>query len=282
MILTINHLIKDASNKLKNISDSPKLDAEILLSFVLKISRFDLLLNGHKEVDEISTNKFNALIERRMDFEPVAYITNERPFFEDVFYVDKRVLIPRPETEFLVIEAIEHLKKYETKPVVLDICCGSGCVGLSVFRVVDCDLSMSDISKDALDVAAINLEKLFGHHTGVELIQSDLFENIEKKYDVITVNPPYLSTMDMAEFAKKDLKYEPVNALFGGEKGFEITEKILDQAHGYLNPGGIIAIELGFEGSKFIKKFYQNIKFEKITKDYSNIDRVAVFSLCRQ
>ena len=116
----------------------------------------------------------------------------------------------------------------------------------------------------------------------MKIINSNLFENIEGKYDIITANPPYLSTTDMVEFTKKDLKHEPVNALFGGEKGFEITEKILDQAHSYLNPGGIIAIELGFEGSKFIKEFYQNMKFEKIAKDYSNIDRVAIFSLCRR
>jgi release factor glutamine methyltransferase len=165
---------------------------------------------------------------------------------------------------------------------VLDICCGSGCVGLSILRVIDCKLTMSDVSERALDVAKVNLEKLFPPNLAVNLIKSDIFENITEKHDLITANPPYLSTMDMAEFAKEDLKYEPVNALFGGEKGFEITEKILDQAHGYLNPGGIIAIELGFEGSNCIKEFYQNIKLEKIIKDYSNIDRVAVFSLCRQ
>ncbi|HPA56988.1 MAG TPA: peptide chain release factor N(5)-glutamine methyltransferase [bacterium] len=282
MTLTISDLIHNCFEKLKTVSDSPRLDAEILMSYILKISRFDLFLKAKEQIDEVVEHKFNDLIQRRLNNEPIAYIINEKPFFEDVFYVDHRVLIPRPETEFLVIEAIAQLKKYAYKTSVLDICCGSGCVGLSIFRVIDCNLTMSDISTDALDVAAINLDRLFDYKESVKIVKSDIFENIEGKYDLITANPPYLSADDMTEFVKGDLKHEPVNAFFGGENGFEFTEKILNNAHIYLKPGGVIAVELGFEGSKFIKTVYDKIKLEKKIKDYSGIDRVAVFSLCRQ
>ncbi len=282
MTLTISNLILKYSKELENISDSPRLDVEIMLSRVLNLSRFDLLMKANDSTDIVDEKRFAELLKRRINFEPVAYIINEKPFFEDVFYVDSRVLIPRPETEFLVMEAITHLKSYEKMPAVLDICCGSGCVGLSILRVIDCDLSMSDISKDALDVTSVNVGKLFPQRDDIKLIQSDLFENVNEKYDVITANPPYLSKKDMAEFAKNDLRYEPDNALFGGDNGFEFTEKLLNEAGEYLNHDGIIAVELGFEGSKFIKDVYGKIELHKIKKDYNGIDRVAVFSRCRR
>ncbi|HNW16128.1 MAG TPA: protein-(glutamine-N5) methyltransferase, release factor-specific, partial [bacterium] len=130
MTLTISNLILKYSKELENISDSPRLDVEIMLSRVLNLSRFDLLMKANDSTDIVDEKRFAELLKRRMNFEPVAYIINEKPFFEDVFYVDSRVLIPRPETEFLVMEAITHLKSYEKMPAVLDICCGSGCVGL--------------------------------------------------------------------------------------------------------------------------------------------------------
>ncbi|HSW60764.1 MAG TPA: peptide chain release factor N(5)-glutamine methyltransferase [bacterium] len=282
MTLTISNLIHKYSKELENISDSPRLDVEIMLSRVLNLSRFDLLMKANDSIDSVDEKRFAELFERRMNFEPVAYIINEKPFFEDVFYVDSRVLIPRPETEFLVMEALDHLKSYEKRPNVLDICCGSGCAGLSVLRVIDCDLTMSDISKDALDVTAVNVEKLFPGRENVKLVQSDMFENIREKQDVIIANPPYLSTSDMTGFVKGELIYEPVSAFFGGEDGFEFTEKLLNAAGGYLNTGGMIAVELGFEGSKFIKDVYGKIELQKIKKDYNGIDRVAIFNLCRQ
>lgn len=276
---TIDNLVLESSKKLQNISDSPRLDVEILLSSILGISKFDLFLKGPENIDEADKLRFFDSLNRRMNHEPVAYITGEKPFFEDVFYVDRRVLIPRPETEFLVLEAVNHLKNYEKNPSVLDVCCGSGCVGLSVLRVIECELTMTDISDDSLAVARINLERLFGKKDFVKILKSDVFDNIEKKQDVITANPPYLSAADIVEFVKEEVKYEPEKALFGGDNGFEFTERILNESYRYLNPGGIVAVELGFEGATFLKDSYKNIKLKKIVKDYSGIERVAVFSL---
>lgn len=276
--MKIDDILSKAVLSLNSLSETPKLDAEMILSFVLKISRFDLFARRAEFIEEKDRFLFEQLIKRRQDHEPVAYITNEKAFFEDIFYVDRRVLVPRPETEFLVTETIHHLEKFHKKPSVLDICCGSGCVGLSVLRVVDCEMTLSDISDDALDVAKINAKKLFPEKNDVKIINSDLFKNIEEKYDVITANPPYLSQNDMKEFVKGPLTFEPVSALFGGFTGIEVTEKIIEQAAEYLSCNGVLIIELGFEGSRFLKNT-EKLNINKIVKDYSGIDRVAVFSL---
>lgn len=278
MMQRVEILLKEGVEVLENISDSPQLDSEIILAHLLNISRFDLLLNFKKEVDATLANEFAELIKRRADFEPVAYITNEKPFFEDVFYVDKRVLIPRPETEFLVLKGLELLQNCKEKPKVLDLCCGSGCAGLSILRVVDCNLTLSDVSEDALEVAKINGKKLFPQNREIKFIQSNLFENIKEKYDLIVVNPPYLSSEDMKKFVVSELEKEPQIAFFGGENGFELSEKILNSASNYLKNDRFIAIELGYEGSKHTKQSYNGLNLQEFIKDYSGIERVAFFS----
>ena len=273
---TVGGLIAAAEEKLKNYSDSPRLDAEILLAKVLGTGRFELFI---RERDEVSCEKkelFDSFIMRRTNFEPVAYITNEKSFFEDTFFVDRRVLIPRPETEFIIEEAASLLKNTE-KAEVLDICCGSGCIGLSIKRAAGCRPTLSDISPAALEVAKINAEKLFPGSNDISFIQSDLFENISGEFDLITANPPYLSAEDMKKFVVRELDFEPENAFFGGQTGFEITEKILNSAGNFLKPGGFFITELGYEGLDFINSSYSGIELEKIVKDYSGIPRTAVF-----
>lgn len=278
MKLKIDEVLSQTSVLLKNISETPELDAEIILAHVLKISRFDLLLKRKDFISDENINKFQEYIDRRHNSEPVAYITGEKSFFEDVFKVDKRVLIPRPETEFLVMKAIDHLKTYSEKPAVLDICTGCGCVGLSILRVVECNITLSDISLDALNVAKINAGELFPENDSISFVKSDLFENISGKYDVITANPPYLSEKDMKDFVLGPLEFEPVSAFFGGKKGIEMTLDIIRNAADLLKPDGLLIIELGYEGSKFIKD-QSDMELVELVRDYNNIDRVAVFSL---
>lgn len=280
MTLKIEEVLSKAVLSINNISDTPRLDAEIILAFVLKLSRFDLFTRKNEFMNEIDILKFEKLVKRRAASEPVAYITGEKAFFEDVFKVDSRVLIPRPETEFLVMKAIDHLKKYSEKPAVLDICTGCGCVGLSILRVVECNITLSDISTDALDVARINAKRLFPENENIQIINSDLFQNIEEKYDVITANPPYLSENDMKDFVLGSLEFEPVSAFFGGEKGIEMTLDIIRKAADLLKPGGLLMLELGYEGSVFIKD-QKDMELVELVKDYNGINRVAVFSLRR-
>jgi len=272
----VGKLIDETEKKLKNFSETPRLDAEILLAKALETSRFGLFTKYTEKVTEEAEELFNSFIERRKNFEPVAYITNEKEFFEDTFYVDKHVLIPRPETEFIVEKALSLLKN-NPKEDVLDICCGSGCIGLSIKRAADCRLTLSDISSEALEVAKINAAKLFPCSTEISFVQSDLFKNISGEFGIITANPPYLSAKDMEKFVVKELKFEPENAFFGGNTGFEITEKILNDVSNFLKSGGYFITELGFEGSGFLDKTLNGLELESIIKDYSGIDRAAVF-----
>ncbi len=272
----ISSLIDEAEKKLKEISETPRLDAEILLAKALGTNRFGLFTKYNEEAGVKAAGVFASFMKRRMNFEPVAYITNEKEFFEDTFFVDSRILIPRPESEFIVEKAAVLLKNTE-KADVLDICCGSGCIGLSIKRANACRLTLSDISADAIEVAKINAARLFPASTEISFIQSDLFGNISGKFDLITANPPYLSENDMKNFVVKELEFEPENAFFGGKTGFEITEKILNDVHKFLKSGGYFITELGFEGSNFINKNYDGIELKEIIEDYSGIDRAAVF-----
>ena len=272
----VRELIDEASEKLKNVSETPRLDAEILLAKALEASRFELFTKYDENVAQEHEKLFRSFLERRLSFEPIAYITNEKEFFEDTFFVDKRVLIPRPESEFIVEKAAELLKNTE-KAEVLDICCGSGCIGLSIKRASGCRLTLSDISQDALVVAKINSARLFPNSTDISFVKSDLFSDISGQFDLITANPPYLSEDDMKNFVVKELSFEPENAFFGGKTGFEITEKILQSVHNFLKPGGYFITELGFEGKNFINKNYDGIELMEIVKDYSGIDRAAIF-----
>ena len=272
----VRELIDEASEKLKNVSETPRLDAEILLAKALEASRFELFTKYDENVAQEHEKLFRSFLERRLSFEPIAYITNEKEFFEDTFFVDKRVLIPRPESEFIVEKAAELLKNTE-KAEVLDICCGSGCIGLSIKRASGCRLTLSDISQDALVVAKINSARLFPNSTDISFVKSDLFSDISGQFDLITANPPYLSEDDMKNFVVKELSFEPENAFFGGKTGFEITEKILKSVHNFLKPGGYFITELGFEGKNFINKNYDGIELMEIVKDYSGIDRAAIF-----
>ena len=272
----VGQLIDEAEKKLKNFSETPRLDAEILLAKALETNRFGLFTKYNEEAGKKAAGLFASFLERRINFEPVAYITNEKEFFEDTFFVDQRVLIPRPESEFIVEKAAALLKNSE-KADVLDICCGSGCIGLSIKRATACRLTLSDISVKALEVAKINSARLFPASTDISFIQSDLFSAVSGKFDLITANPPYLSERDMENFVVKELAFEPENAFFGGKNGFEITEKILENVHKFLKSGGYFITELGFEGANFINKNYENLELTEIIKDYSGIERAAVF-----
>jgi release factor glutamine methyltransferase len=276
----IDQLVFEGENVLSGSSDTPRLDAEIIISNILGLSRFDLLLKGKDPVSKEIEEKFRGLINKRKNGVPVAYLTNKKDFFEDTFFVDSRVLVPRPESEFVVMEAVSVLKSC-SEPDVLDICCGSGCIGLSVKRVTGCNLVLSDISGDALAVAEINSLQLFPGDRNIRFIKSDLFNEIEGKFDVITANPPYLSDKDMSEYVQGSLEFEPRNALYGGFEGIEVTNRVILEASEYLKPHGVVIIELGYEGSKKLLSCYENIKLDTIIKDYSGIERVAVFSLHR-
>jgi len=274
----VHNLVDKGAELLKNVSETPRLDSEMLLAHILKWERFQLILNHEKIVTAEQERQFNSLIGKRCEKLPVAYILKKKYFFEDIFYVDERVLVPRPETEILVESAANYLKNNKhSSSDILDICCGSGCIGLSIFKFFDGSLTLSDISDRALEVTEINRKSLFPGRNDIKTIKSDIFDNIEGKFDIITANPPYLSEKDMEEIKSTAVEHEPALALYGGKSGFELPEKIIKDAHNYLKQEGFLFMELGFEGAAFVIELKSGLKLIEIKKDYSGIDRVAIW-----
>jgi release factor glutamine methyltransferase len=276
---TIKELIEWGAKELLNNSSTPKLDAEILLADLLKIeNRLNLILHSDKEVSN-EIEAFKVLIAARKNKVPVAYLTKRKEFFGEEFYVEEGVLVPRPETEHLVEQVINSLKNRKVA-TLLEIGVGSGCVVSSLGMYARTNnlqwkIHGVDISATALNIASKNITKL-GLQALVKLKQSDLFSNIEGKYDCIISNPPYLSE---AEFkANPDLEAEPKLALVAGEKGTEIIEKIISESRNYLLPCGFLLLEIGATQGVMVAEMGERVGFSeiKVIKDLAGNDRVVL------
>lgn len=261
--------IKDIINL--HIKDIPKDDIYLLISSFLNCKKLDVL----KYLDYLIDYKdIENLFLRYKSNEPINYIINSKEFYDMNYYVDNRVLIPRFETELLVEKTIEEIKKYKTTNLdILDLCCGSGNIGLTLKnKIKDLNVDLSDISKEALEVTKINKNKF---NLNVNIIESNLFENINKKYDVIISNPPYLSK-DEASYQTD--KYEPHIALYT-EDGTEIFERIFKDISRYLKDNFLICLEIG-DGhykkiEKIINKYLKNIKIN-LYYDYDDRERIVI------
>ncbi|HSA33285.1 MAG TPA: peptide chain release factor N(5)-glutamine methyltransferase [bacterium] len=274
----VAEVIRAAAERLNGATDTPRLDAEILLAHVRGVDRSDLLTGYGKEVSDPEQARFDALVARRLTREPVAYIVGRKYFFEDEFFVDRRVLIPRPDTEHLVEEAL-RLLRYRPEARILDLCCGSGCIGLTLARFTDADITLADLSPDALAVARLNAERLFsGKERRFHLIESDIFAAITGTFDLIAVNPPYLTVAETDALAGTPGAHEPRMAFDGGPDGFAVSRRILADAYRFLKPGGHLLMELGFLGAPMARTARTELRLVDIVKDYAGIERVAVFT----
>lgn len=238
---------------------------KLLLSTLLNMNSLELSLHLNDIVDQNIVLKYKECLENLKNNIPIQYALKSVNFYGFNFYVDKRVLIPRFETEELVYNTNIYINKYfHNKGKILDLCTGSGCIGLSLKKLNnDLDLTLSDISKEALEVANINKNNL---NLDVNVVQSDLFKNINDKYDIIISNPPYVSEFDQVD--EIVLKNEPKIALYALNNGLEFYEKILSSCEAYLNNQYMIAFEIGSTQKndviKLINKYLNNIKI--ITK----------------
>ncbi len=207
---------------------------------------------------------------RLLDGESPQYIVGNVDFCGNIISVDKRVLIPRFETELLVDKTIDYINKLFNKRVkVLDIGTGSGCIAISIKKKVDCDMVASDISSDALEVCKSNIKS---NNVDIEVINSNIFENIEGKFDVIVSNPPYIFSDEEIEDIVRD--NEPSIALYGG---LYFYEEIFKSCLDYLNDNFLIALEIGYKQGKDIKKIITKYLGDSVNisveKDYSDKDR---------
>ena len=247
---------------------------KLILSTLLNLNYLELSLHLSDLVSEEIISKFNKCIDNIKEGKPIQYALNNVNFYGLDFYVDERVLIPRFETEELVYNTINYINKYFNKNIkVLDLCTGSGCIGLTLKNLNNNLLvTLSDLSPYALEVCEINRKNL---NLEVNIIESDLFDNIHDKFDVIVSNPPYVSINDEVDSLVKN--NEPSMALFANLDGLEFYERILKECENYLNSKYLIAFEIGESEKdrvlKLIDKYLKDVKI--ITKtDMSKRDRM--------
>ncbi len=253
-IWTVLRLLKWTTDYLKKCdTDSPRLDAEILLADAMKCTRMNLYTRYDYEPTPEERAAFREKITQRAKGVPVAYLVGKKEFYSIEFLVDKNVLIPRPETEFLVVGLFDAVKQrfgtLDAEISLLDVGTGSGILPITAGTYMkNAQITAADISPGALEVAQKNLEKhaqTLG--TRVTLLESDLFAKIPEGtcFDFIVSNPPYVGKREIdAELETNVYRYEPHVALFGGETGTELIERMLPQVPKFLKPNGIFLMEL--------------------------------------
>ncbi len=257
--------------------DAPRLTAEILLAHTLKLDRVKLFMELDRPLQKDELAEFRALIQRRMQFEPTQYLTGFKDFYNRRFAVDPRVLIPRPETELLV-EAVLQLLPKDAPSRVLDLCTGSGCIGVTIAAErAQASVWVTDLSKGACEVAAANAEK-FQVASRVSVLPGDLFAAVPAgaKFDVVVSNPPYIKRADLPGLQKEVLK-EPREALDGGVDGLELVRRIAEGSHAALKRGGWLALEIADEQGDAVKDLLTRSGYHavRVDKDLARLDRLA-------
>lgn len=263
-----------------NIEDAI-IKADILIQFVLNMDKMQLIINQEDEVSKENENIYLTYIEQVISGKPVQYITNEQEFMNLKFYVDENVLIPQPDTENLVEEAIKAIDEIrpEKNIKVLDLCTGSGAIAISIKKYAEdtkkqIEVYASDISEEAIKIAEKNAKRNDVH---INFILSDMFQKMqEKDFDIILSNPPYIETQTISRLSK-EVQYEPHMALDGGEDGLEFYRVIAKNAHEYLNKNGSILLEIGYNQKKKVMQIFEEAKkYSNIRciKDLSDNDRV--------
>ncbi len=257
--------------------DAPRLTGEILLSHSLKIGRVQLYLDLDRPLNKPELAAYRALIERRLAGEPTQYLTGAKDFYNRRFAVDPRVLIPRPETELLVEAVLRALPEGEVR--VLDLCTGSGCVGVSIAAErPTAQVLATDLSADACAVASQNVEAL-GVAARVKVVQGDLFAAVPagERFHAVVSNPPYIRTADLPTL-QREVQREPRAALDGGPDGLALIQRILQGAPAVLEPGGLLALEIGDEQGPSVLQLLREAGYgdARIEKDLARLDRLAL------
>ena len=253
----------------------PAIDSRWIAEDTLGLSRAELHFQSERAVNASSLEQLNERLHRRAQGEPVQYILRSAYFMGLKLYVDNRVLIPRQDTETLVESVIVALHQFK-EPDVLDLCAGSGAIGLSVKTLVpSANVTLADISKDALEVVRKNAHEL---NADVEIRHGDLFKAVGKdKFDLIASNPPYIPRADLAALQREVLR-EPMLALDGGQDGLDVYRRIAQEAGAHLNPGGFLYLEVGIgEAEPVLALVTENIQCAQagVINDLNGIPRVV-------
>jgi len=254
--------------------ENPRLNAEQLLAHTLRLSRMDLYLEFERNLAENELGPLRDLVKRRSQGEPLQHLLGTVEFCGHTFAIDKRAMVPRPETEELVELLLAEISGQKSEIRILDVGTGSGVIGLSLaVKFPQANVCAIDISEDPLSLARENSAQLRLSER-VRFQKSDLLENVSERFDLIVANLPYISMQDRHLLAREVL-HDPEVALFGGPGGDELVRKLIEQAPAHLEPGGLLALEIGLGQAEGLSDFLRQKNYHDIElkKDYSGISR---------
>ena len=276
--MNIENILNEGIDTLqKNKIANPQLDSEILLSNSIKRDKKHIILNPQEVLNSEQLGKFKSLIERRKKGEPIAYLINKKEFWKDEFFVNKDVLIPRPDSE-LIIEQVLKIYSKDDQLQILDIGTGSGCILLSILKERSNFYGTGiDISKKSINVSKFNAKQL-NLTNRVKFFHSSVDNFNNGKYDVIVSNPPYIEQLSLKYLEKDVVNFEPKLALSGGFDGFSKIRKVISKAKTLIKKNGKFILEIGFNQKNRVKEILKKDGFyiNKSIKDYGNNDRCII------
>ncbi len=285
--LTVREALGKATAVLRSHGlETARLDAEVLLAFVLKTSRSRLYIDSEKILSGDDLTEFFSLVERRLNREPIAYITGEKEFMSLIFKVNRNVLIPRPETEIIVewvIEKVNKLLLSPDNPIILDVGTGSGAIAISLARYLpQAEIWATDISAQALELARLNAKNM-AVEDRITFLNSDLLTGIparlKGKAHFVVANLPYIPKEEIPHLPAEVAGYEPHIALDGGGDGLDLYRKLIPQAREILAAGGWLCMEIGMSQTKTLASLLPASNWGEgiqVLKDYAGLDRFIV------
>ena len=276
--MNIENILIEGTNTLKQSGVSnPQLDCEILLSNSINKDKKYIILNPKQILNDGQLSDFMSLIEKRKKVEPIAYLINKKEFWNNEFFVNKDVLIPRPDTELIVEEVLKIYSK-NTHLQVLDIGTGSGCILLSILKERKYFYGTGiDISKKSINVSKFNAKKL-NLENRVKFFHSSVDNFTIGKYDLVVSNPPYIELVSLKYLEKDIVNFEPKLALSGGFDGFSKIRKVINKANYLIKKNGKFILEIGFNQKNKVKEILKQEGFyiNKAVRDYGNNDRCII------
>ena len=275
--MTITEWLTHARDRLTQTGcPDPDIDARWIAEDALGMTRQGLVFEGDRAISRHQLYTLESMLDRRAAGEPVQYILGSADFMGLRFKVDHGVLIPRQDTETLVEAALIDLRQRPGRPTLLDVCCGSGCVGLSLASLAPhARITLTDISPEALEIAKANQKAL---EVRADLRQGDLFNALDReRFDVITANPPYIPSGELPAL-QREVRFEPALALDGGADGLDFYRRIAEAAPDHLNPGGAIFLEVGIgQASAVLELVKAHLPCTEAgtVKDLNGVERVV-------
>ena len=274
--MTVEELVRKGIKELESASvPEAQTNAMYLLEYALHINQMEYLLDKQRRVSKEEEEKYGSVIAARKSRIPLQHITGEQEFMGYPFLVNEHVLIPRQDTEILVEEAV----RLANGKRILDMCTGSGCIILSMEQLCEPQYAMGvDISMNALAVARENGKRF---DSKVNWLQSDLFEKVTQKFDVIVSNPPYIEKDEIPKLMEEVRCHEPNLALDGGEDGLDFYRRIITESRQYLESEGYLCFEIGYNQGEEVSSLMREVGFLecRVVKDLAGLDRVVIGQL---